>query len=125
MLDACTFVELGAPVTDDEGDVYVPGSVVYSGRCRVQTYEPYEKTPEAGGAVSVVQRYSLHVPVGSFFPEVGQVAIVTAAALDPALVGRQYRVTGLLHKSQATAYRLLVDEYVGESIVWDDGESES
>lgn len=124
MVDACTIVELGAPVTDADGDVTIPGTVVYSGACKVQTYEPYEKSPEAGGAVSTVQRYRVHVPVGSFDPAVGHVVVVTAARLDANLVGRQYRVTGLLHKSQASAYRLLVDEYVGETITWDD-ESES
>jgi hypothetical protein len=120
MVDSCVVVELGAPVTDADGDVTRPGEVVYSGRCRIQTYEPYEQTPEGGGAVSVVQRYRMHVPVGAFEPAVGQVAIITSAALDPSLVGREYRVTGLLHKSLASAYRLLVDEYVGETIVWDE-----
>lgn len=124
MLDTCVVVELGAPETDDKGNVTVPGTVVYSGKCRVQTYEPYEKTPEAGGGVSTVQRYSLHLPAESFAPDKGQVIEITAARYDANLVGRQYRVMGPLHKAQATAYRLLVDEYVGETIVWAD-ESES
>lgn len=120
MLDTCVVVELGAPETDAEGDVTIPGTVVYSGVCQVTTYEPYERTPEAGGAVSTVQRYKVKTPAESFVPAVGQVAIVTDARFDANLIGRQYRVTGLLHKSQATAYRLLVDEYVGETITWDD-----
>lgn len=123
MVDTCTIVELGAPETDDEGNVTIPGTVVYSGMCAVATYEPYEQTSEAGGAVSVVQRYRVKVPAEAFVPEVGQVVEVTAARYDANLVGRQYRVEGLLHKSQATAYRLLVDEYVGERIVWDESES--
>lgn len=120
MVDSCVVVELGAPVTDADGDVTRPGEVVYSGPCKRQTYEPHERTPEAGSAVSTVQRYHLHIPVGAFEPAVGQVAIITSAPLDPSAVGREYRVTGLLHKSLASAYRLLVDEYVGETIVWDE-----
>lgn len=119
LLDMCVFMDLGVPVTAADGSVVIPGTVAYTGRCKVQTYEPYERTPEAGGAVSSVQRYSVHVPVGAFSPQVGQVVVMTVTAFDPNLVGRQYRVQGLLHKSAATAYRLLVDEYVGETIVWD------
>ena len=120
MVDACTVVDLGAPVTAPDGSVVIPGTVVYTGKCRVQTYEPHERSPEVGGATVVVQRYSVHVPVGAFDPEVGQVITITAAAHDSNLVGRQYRVVAPFHKTAATAYRLPVDEYVGETIVWDD-----
>lgn len=121
MYDSCVIVDLGDPVTAASGAVTVPGEVVYTGKCEVSTYEPYERTPEAGGTTSTVQRYKVKVPVGSYVPEVGQVVEITASRFDPNLVFRQYRVQGLLHKSAATAYRLLVDEYVGETIVWDGG----
>lgn len=120
MVDACTVVELGRPVTDDDGNVTIPGEVMYTGKCKIATYEPYEKSPEVGGAVSTVQRYSIHVPVESFEPLPHQVAIITAARYDANLVGRQYRIAAPHSKSQASAYRLLVDEYVGETIVWDE-----
>lgn len=132
MVDTCVVVDLGAPVTAEDGSVVRPGTVAYSGRCKVQTYEPHERAPEVGGAEVPVQRYSVHVPVGSFRPAVGQVVEVTSARLDPFMSGSylpvdlpvdlapgtQFRVMGLLHKTAATAYRLLVDEYVGETVVW-------
>jgi len=121
MYDTCRIADLGVPETAPDGSVEVVGEVVYSGKCEVSTYEPYERTPEAGGATSTVQRYKVKVPVGSLAPEVGQVVEITASRFDPNLVGRQYRVKGLLHKSAATAYRLLVDEYVGETVVWTAG----
>lgn len=111
MLDTCTIVRLGTPVTDADGDVTMPAPTqVYSGKAKVQTYEAQESNPEAGGATLTVQRYALHIPVGSYVPEIGHLATIAASALDPNMVGRKYRVVALLHKSLATAYRLGVEE---------------
>jgi len=93
----------GKPVTTE----------VYAGRAKVQTYEAFEKQPELGGGTVTVQRYTVHVPVGAYVPLVNDVVTVTAATLDPGLVGRRYVVSGLLHKSFATSYRLLVDDNNG------------
>ena len=107
MLDTCTV----APVTGVDESTGAPtlGSAVYSGRCKVQTSQAQEANPEAGGATYTVQRYAVHVPVGAFVPVVGHVVTITAAALDAGLVGRQYRVVALLHKTLATAQRLAVE----------------
>lgn len=93
----------GVPVTES----------VYTGRAKVQTYEAFEKQPELGGGTVTVQRYTIHVPVGGYVPRVNDVVTVTAAVLDANLVGRRYVVSGLLHKSFATSYRLLVDDNNG------------
>ena len=108
MLDTCTVAEAGT--FDPESGEAVPGAPLYSGRCKVATFEPHERNPELGGATVTVQRYSVHVPVGSFEPEIGQVVTITAAALDPHLTGNKFRVVSLLHKTAATAYRLGVEE---------------
>lgn len=111
MLDACTIGILGDPVTDPVTDkVTTPLVPLYTGRAKVQTYEAQESNPEAGGATMTVQRYAVHIPVGSYAPEVGHVVEITAAALDPHMAGRRYRVVALLHKTMATAYRLGVEE---------------
>lgn len=113
MRDSCAIVRLGTPVTDpDTGVVTIPETEMYSGKAKVQTYEAQESHPEAGESVRTVQRYALHIPVGSYAPAVGDVATITTAFADPALVGRRYRVTALLHKTLATAYRLGVTEEV-------------
>lgn len=113
MLDTCT---AGRPAeedeTDGEGNVTTPLTPLYAGKCLVQTYEAQETNPVSGGATLTVQRYRVDVPVGSFAPAIGDVIQITAAAADPNLVGRRYRVVALLHKSQATAYRLGVREIV-------------
>lgn len=80
------------------------------GPCKVQALNAQEGNPEAGEAIFTVQRYRVDVPVGSFEPSVGDVVTITAATLDPYLVGRTFRVVALLHKTAATAYRLAVEE---------------
>lgn len=83
---------------------------VYEGKAKVQTYEAYEQNPEAGAHSWTVQRYTLHVTVGAFEPQIGDLIEITAARLDPLLTGRKFRVVALLHKSMATAYRLGIEE---------------
>jgi hypothetical protein len=88
-------------------------TTLYTGPARVQTYEPVQRDVEVGGGSAAVQRYAVHLPVGSYKPEVNDVVTVTACALDANLVGREFVVRGLLHKSAATAYRLVVDDNNG------------
>ena len=112
MVDSCQITHPGEQVTDRRtGGVYaVPDAVVYTGRCKVQSYQPFEQTPEAGAHTYTAQRYQVHVPVGSYVPHIGDVVTITAAAMDPNLAGRTYRVVALLHKSLATAYRLAITD---------------
>lgn len=111
MLDTCTAGVLGAAVTDPvTGVVTTPLTPLYEGVCKVQTYTPQESRPEVGESPRTVQRYAVHIPVGSYAPAVGHVVEIVTAALDPELAGRRYRVVALLHKTLATAYRLGVEE---------------
>lgn len=113
MVDACTIrapATFGAMDPDTGLRVETAGAVRYSGRCKVQTYEPHEETPQSGQHLYTVQRYAIHIPAEAAAVQVNDEVTITAAVLDSALVGRRYRVAGLLHKSMATAQRLLVDE---------------
>lgn len=110
MLDSVTVSRITGPVNELTG--VAPRSTVYTGKCKVQTFEAYEQTPEAGGHGYTIQRYYLHIPVGSYAPAVGDLATVSSATLDANLAGTELRVVALLHKSQATAYRLAVTNEV-------------
>ena len=115
MLDTCTIVRTTGPAGPIDPDTGLPTPAptdqVYAGKCRVQTYEAHESTPDSGDHVFTVQRYYIHLPVAADVARDDQITI-TAAVLDPALVGRSYRVVGLLHKTYATANRVIVDEIV-------------
>lgn len=89
-------------------------TTVYTGKCKVQTFQAFESEPDAGGAHRVIQRYYLHVPVsaGPFAP--GDRAEITAAA-NPTLVGNVYVVAAPHEKDWQTAQRLLVDLDAGPS----------
>lgn len=111
MLDRATISRVVGVGTDPVTAKPVPVlEAVYEGRAKVATYEPYERNPEVAAGTATVQRYFVHVPVGSFRPEIGLVVRIDAAALDPNLTGREFRVVALLHKTAATAYRLSVEE---------------
>lgn len=108
MRDTCTVTRPGAATDEVWGNA--PAPTVYTGRCKVQTYEGHEQNPEAGGHRYTVQRYSVHFPVGSFLPRPGDVVTITESEKDPHLVGKKYDVTGPFNKSLATANRCFVDE---------------
>ena len=107
-LDPETFDPVLTPVYPDPA--WPEDHPLKAGPARVQTYEPVQRDVEVGGGQATIQRYAVHVPIESCRPEVGDVVTVTACALDANLVGREFTVRGLLHKSAATAYRLLVDD---------------
>ncbi len=122
MVDACTISRVsGVPdeVTGEQTWVVLYPNPAWpadhpwkSGKCKVQALDPQESTPDAGGHAFTVQRYRVDVPVGSYKPEVGDVATITASVEDPYLVAREFHVVALLHKSLATAYRLAVTDQV-------------
>ena len=117
MVDQCVITRQSGPPGPIDPDTGLreppPTETVYSGRCKVQTYEPHESKPESGGHVFTVQRYYVHIPVGAGPLKVDDRVEVTVSQIAPHLVGRRYRVAGLHHKSMSTAQRLLVDEVTG------------
>ena len=126
MVDSCVITRVSGspgPVDPATGErtpaprvtVYpLPGAEApLDGRCKVQTFEPYESNRDSGGHVYTTQRYALHLPVGSGPVKVDDQVQVTTAVADPQLAGREYRIAGLHHKSLATAQRLPMEEVVG------------
>jgi hypothetical protein len=125
MLDACRITRTVGPPgpVDSVGErTPAPTEVVYplpgaeapfDGRCKVQTFEPYESNRSSGGHVFTEQRYSLHLPVGAGPIQVDDVVEILTAVADPLLVGNSYRIAGLHHKTYATAQRLPMEEVVG------------
>jgi len=81
----------------------------YEGPGKVQTYEPHESTPESAGATAVMQRYSVHIPVGEGPFRVGDFATV----ITPGKPERVLRVAGTHEKTYQSMQRLLCDEQTG------------
>lgn len=103
---------VGTAEDPETGKVVDVTVTLYEGRAKRQTYEAYEQTPQGGAHVYVVQRYTIHFPVGSFVPAPGDIATWTASVLDPDLPGTVDRITGLFNKSMATSMRVYAEETV-------------
>jgi hypothetical protein len=101
------------PVTYEVTPVY---EVVYEGRCKYQTYQAYESSRESAGATVTTQRSTLHLPVGALRTLPGDV-VTCVASVDPLMVGSSARIAQEApSKSHATAYRVFIDENIGEEV---------
>ena len=117
MLDTCTVRrKSGETVAEVTFEVTPTYDTIYTGRVKMQTYEGHEVEREAAGQLVVQQRSSAHFPVGALHVVPGDVVTVTAS-LDPLMVGRSWRITQEYPvKTHATAYRVFVDENIGEPV---------
>lgn len=110
MVDECI---IRRPTGDVETEGYTVTSVseeVYAGKCKVGSDRPHETGVTVGGSSTVTtQRHLLHLPVASGPFHVGDVATITAAPMQPNLVGNVYRIAGPDERSIQTAQRMYVD----------------
>lgn len=80
------------------------------GKAKLTSYEAHESSSLSAIRVITTQRMTLHVPVGAYEAQVGDVAEVVGST-DELLIGRRVRVTQQApYKEHATAYRCFVDE---------------
>lgn len=117
MVDTCVIRRATGAVAamDPDTGLRTAGATttVYTGKCKVQTYEPAESKPESGQHVFTTQRYSVHLPHDAGPVAVGDRIEIVASVESPQLVSNLYRISGTHTKSLATAQRLLVDEVTG------------
>ena len=64
MTDTCTVSRL-SPCTDEDGYDTTAETLVYSGRCKVRTYDPQANEQVSAGSPTNTQRYIVHFPVGT------------------------------------------------------------
>lgn len=111
MVDSCDVTRPGESVTDpDTGDVTPSSTAVFSGPCKVQQTISQASNPTAGEHSFTVQDSRVDFPVAAGPLKVDDVVTITASVLDPQLVGAEFRVTELFHKSMATAQRTRVEQ---------------
>lgn len=109
MLDACTVQRVTGTTEDANGVVTPTYSTVYTGKFKLQaSSEQFPSTPQAGQRVWTLITAYAHFPLTAT-ADVDDVLTVTAS-VDPANVGRQFRVTANGRKTFATAFRLSVQE---------------
>ncbi|WBQ03019.1 DUF6093 family protein [Kribbella sp. CA-293567] len=114
MRDSCRLnqPDVKGPLDEATGQ-YTPvaGPLKYAGACKVQLrVSATGSDPVAGDRAFTVLRYELHLSMSAPAAVIDDVVTITAAASDPELVGRRFRVAALVHKTDLTARRLIVEE---------------
>ena len=113
MVDECVITRPGEPVTDnDTGEVTNTGTVVYEGKCQVQSKNSSTANPEAGGAVFTVVSRQVKIPANAAEVLDGDEVKLTKSLLNAFTVGKVYRVEGFTPDTYDTAFRLPVKEIV-------------
>jgi hypothetical protein len=115
MTDTWTVYRTGAQELNESTGNYEPvTTTVYSGPGKLQSFESYERTPEAGAHQYVEMRPTLHLPVNSSSAEVrpDDVAVCTASTVDAELVGTEVTIAGVQSKTYSTARRFPVSEVI-------------
>lgn len=109
MTQQVTVERRSSRISEDGVEVF-DSTPVFTGRCKVNTYEPFESNRDSAGAPTVEQRYMLHLPVSS----IGAVEVGDIAVID----GRQrpLRIASLLEKTHQTAVRCGCEELVSEPV---------
>jgi hypothetical protein len=107
MVDTCTITRVTGGSSDPETGVRTQTTtVVYTGKCRFKMYprSPGRRTDVAEASVVEVDE-ELQIPMSATGVQVEDIVTVTASALDPALVGRAFRVASQAAKTHATMRR--------------------
>ncbi|WP_432050309.1 DUF6093 family protein [Verrucosispora sp. NA02020] len=111
MADECLIRRRTGEATDPTtGEVTPTYATVYEGRCRVQqpTSAAREETP--GQAMLLMLRFELQVPIAATGIAADDEVLLTASAHDPDLLGREFVVRGLSHKTHPVMRRVEVEE---------------
>ena len=110
MLDTVTITRPGGTVTAEDGTVTTPAPVVYQGRARWKPPTTSATQSEVGAAIIVTTPGEVHIPVGAYVPEPGDIIECAASVFDPSLVGRRTVVRSRFGGSLVTAYRIPIQE---------------
>lgn len=112
MLDAVVIKHKTGDSTDPDTGVVTPAySTVYTGKAKVQQGGVPAGQPKDLGEASVqITHLQLHVPVSVTGVQVDDIATVTASTLDADLVGREFTIRSVAHKSFLTARRMDIQE---------------
>jgi hypothetical protein len=112
MVDTCTISRVTNRTTDTStADVTETRIPVYAGPCRIQQHARTDSREDIGEASLILVRFELQLPVATSAGIAAEdIVTMTGSALDPDLVGREFTVMQVAHKTHATARRMQVQE---------------
>lgn len=111
MQDACTVQHLTGESNAAGGVITATyAAAFYAGKCHVQIKAEAGQGADVGEAYRIVARRIVKLPMSVTGVVAGDRVTITAAALDPELVGKVYTVRDVEAKTFMTARRLTVLE---------------
>ena len=110
MVDECAITRVTGTVDNPDGTVTKTTTTVYDGKCRIQTYDPYERKSAVADVETTIRRDVLQIPMSVTGVATGDEVTVTASQLDSDLIGRVWRVAGPSRKTHMTMRRLYIEE---------------
>jgi hypothetical protein len=112
MDDTCTITRVtGQTLDEDDGTYTDVVSTIYSGKCRVQLRNmAVAALPLSGDRQVVALQLEVAIPIAETGARVGDAVTIDTSTYDAGLVGRVFRVREEMHKSHATARRLVCQE---------------
>lgn len=114
MVDTCTIQHKTGETTDPDTGVVTPSyATVYSGKCKLKLPTAVARPADVGQAQVFTQHPTLSLPAATTGVQIDDLVTITASALMPALVGRQFRVRGLPGSTHMTAARFEIMEKMG------------
>lgn len=114
MVDTCEITRSTGSTTDPfSGVETATTATVYTGKCRVQQSGSQAQQQDVGEAYVLLQNAEIQLPISAVGLQVGDLVTITAAGRDPDLVDRAFRIRDLMHKTDATARRVQVQEVTG------------
>jgi hypothetical protein len=116
MADACVIKRLNSSSTTDPVTGYPTATytTLYTGKCRVQQAVAVSRPHSVGEDEVLIVRFDLQLPVaGTEGLQVNDIVTITASVNDADLVGRDFQVWELAHKSEATSRRVGITERTG------------
>ncbi len=122
MLDRCTITrDPAGPDSrpfDEQTLTYGPAPAatpVYAGRCSVTPDNNIQAHADTQGGQDIYRdEYRARIPITATCPQIGDWLTVTAAADDPALLGRDYQIVKVITRSRAVTRQLrMVDRTRG------------
>jgi hypothetical protein len=112
MEDACVITREGTRTLNETTGQYTQTpTTIFTGACRLVVPPRSPQDVVAVGQVEVVQRARLDLPVVASAAAKENDVVLFTASVDPALVGRKFRLRGEAGQTHATARRFFVEAY--------------
>jgi hypothetical protein len=111
MVDSCTIRRPGTLITDrSTGKVTKTSTVIYSGKCEVQSKNTSTANPESGEHSFTIVSRQVKIPANAADIHDGDVVTLDTSLLNAFVAGKEYVVDGFTPDSYDTAARLPVKE---------------